>query len=115
MKLYTILDLQLGFTYSTLCKERIQKFKETGDSRYTYQKKQNKACFHHDMVYEDFKDLPRIPASEKLLGDKVFGIAKNPRYDTYQRDLASMFYKFFDKNSEWAEELHQPIIRKFEN
>ena len=51
------------------------------------------------MVYEDFKDLPRIPASEKLLGDKVFGIAKNPRYDTYQRDLASMFYKFFDKKS----------------
>ena len=67
------------------------------------------------MVYEDFKDLPRIPASEKLLGDKVFGIAKNPRYDTYQRDLASMFYKFFDKKSEWAEQLHQPIIRKFEN
>ena len=55
---------QPRFTYSTCGaftknKERIQKFKETGDSRYIYQNKLGKACFHHDMTYENFKGLPR--------------------------------------------------------
>ena len=106
---------RLGFTYSTLYKNRIQKFKETGDSRYTYQKEQNKACFQHDMAYEDFKDLPIRLASDKLLHDNAFNIAKNLIYDAYQRGLALMVYKFFDKKSDLAEELQQPIIKKFEN
>ena len=51
------------------------------------------------MAYGDFKDLARRTASDKVLRDKAFNIAKNPKYDGYQRGLASMFYKFFDKKS----------------
>ena len=92
---------QPGFTYSacepfTKNKEKIQKFKET-DSRYIYQNELDKACFQHDMAYGDFKDLTRRITSDKILGDEAFNIAKNPKYDGYQRGLASMVYKFFDK------------------
>ena len=95
---------QPGFTYSaygpfTKNKERIQKFKETRDSRYIYQNELDKACFQHDMAYGDFKDLTRRTASDKILCDKAFNIAKNPKYDGYQRGLASMVYKFFDKKA----------------
>ena len=55
-----------GFTKN---KERIQKFKETGDSRHIYQNKLDKACFQHGMVYGDFKNLPRRKASDKILSD----------------------------------------------
>ena len=53
---------QPGFTYIgcgpfTKNKERIQKFKQTGVSRYIYRNELDKACFQHDMAYEDFKDL----------------------------------------------------------
>ena len=58
-------------------KERIQKFKETGDSRYIYQNELPKTCSQHDIAYGDFKDLPRRTASDKVLRDKVFNIAKN--------------------------------------
>ena len=51
------------------------------------------------MAYGDFKDLARRTASDKVLRDKAFNIAKNPKYDGYQRGLASMFYTFFDKTS----------------
>ena len=51
------------------------------------------------MAYGDFKDIKRRTASDKILRDKAFNIAKNPKYDGYQRGLASMFYKFFDKKS----------------
>ena len=95
---------QPGFTYSacgpfTKNKERIQKFKETGDTCYIYKSKLDKACFQHDMAYRDFKDLKRRTFSDKILRDKVVNIAKNPKYDGYQRGLASMVYKFFDKKS----------------
>ena len=78
------------------------------------------------MTYGDYKDLPERTASDKILRDKSFNIAKNPKYDGYQRGLASMVYKFFDKTSagsginvnvkpseRLAEEIHKPIIRKF--
>ena len=122
---------QPGFTYSacgpfTKSKERMKKFKETGDSRYIYHNELDKACFQHDMAYEDFKDLNRITFADKVLRDKVFDIAKDPKYDEYHRGLASVVYKFFDKktsgsgiknenisNKELAEELHKSIIRKF--
>ena len=126
---------QPGFTYSacgpfTENKERIQKFKETGDTKYIYRNELDKACFQHDMAYGDFKDLARRTASDKVLRDKAFNIAKNPKYDGYQRGLASMVYKIFDKksagtfanksanneikqNRQLAEELRKPIIRKF--
>ena len=72
---------QPGFTYSacgpfTKNKEKIKKFKETGDSRYIYQNELDKACFQHDMAYGDFKDLAKRTASDKVLRDKVFNIAK---------------------------------------
>ena len=51
------------------------------------------------MAYGDFKDLKRRTFSDKVLRDKAFNIAKNPKYDGYQRGLASMVYKFFDKKS----------------
>ena len=59
--------------------------KETGDSRYIYQNELDKTCFEHDITYRGFKDLTRRKASDKLLCDKVFNIAKNSRYDGYQR------------------------------
>ena len=77
-------------------KERIQKFKETGDPRYIYQSELDKVCFQHDMAYGDFKYSNRRTTADKVLRDKAFSIAKNPKYDGYQRGLASMFYKFFD-------------------
>ena len=75
---------QPGFVYSacgpfTRNKERIQKIKETGDSKYFYQNELDKACFQHDMAYGDFKDLTRRTATYKPLCDKAFNIAKNPR------------------------------------
>ena len=94
---------QPGFTYSacgpfTKNKERIQKFKETGDTSYIYKNELDKACFQHDMAYGDFKELERRTASEKNLRNKAFNIAKNPKYDGYQRELASMVYKFLIKS-----------------
>ena len=91
-----------------------------------YQNELDIACFQHGMAHEDFKDLPRRTASDKVLRDKSFNIATNPNYDGYQHDLASMFYTFFDKNPSggankseiWPnqqsiKELHKPINRKF--
>ena len=79
------------------------------------------------MDYGDFKDLAKRTASDKVLRDTEFNIGKNPQYDGYQRVIASMVYKFFDKktsgsgandkikqNQQLAEELHKPIIRKFQ-
>ena len=93
---------QPGFTYSacgpfTKNKERIQKFKERGDSKYIYKNELDKTCFHHDMAYGDFNDVARRTASDSVLRDKAFNIAKNPKYEGYQKGLASMFYKCFDK------------------
>ena len=78
------------------------------------------------MAYGDFKDLKRRTFSDKVLRDKAFNIAKNPKYDGYQRGLDSMVYKYFDKkskdsgvnievklNEQLAKELHKPIIRNF--
>ena len=122
---------QPGFTYSacgpfTKNKKRIQKFKETGNSKYIYQNELDKACFQHDMACGDFKDLTIGTDSDKILCVKAFSIAKTPEYDGYQRGLASMVYKFFDKKTsgrgiknenmsdqQLAEELHKPIIREF--
>ena len=73
----------------------IQIFKETGDSRYIYQNKLHKACFQHEMAYGDFKDITRTTVSDKILHHKAFNIAKSPKTNGYQGDLASMVYKFF--------------------
>ena len=94
---------QPGFTHSacgpfTKNKERIQRFKEPGDASYIYKNELDKTCFQHDMAYGDFKDLARRTASDKVLRDKTFNIAKNPKYDGYQRGLATMAYKFLMKS-----------------
>ena len=121
---------QSRFTYSacgpfTKNKKRIEKFLKTGNMDFIYKNQVDKVCFQHDMAYGDFKDLARRTASDKVLRDKAFKIAKNPKYHGYQRRLASMVYKFFDKKSsgsgntaiepnyQLANELHKPIVRKF--
>ena len=96
------------------------------DTSYIYKNELDKACFQHNMAYGNFNDLKRRTASDKVLRDKAFDIAKNPKYDGYQRGLAYMVYKFFDKkskgcdvnievkhNEQLAKELHKPIIRNF--
>ena len=125
---------QPQFTYSacgsfTKHEQRIQKFKETGDTNYIYKNELDKACFVHDAAYSDSKDLTKRTVADKILKNKAFDIAKDPKYDGYQRGLASMVYKFFDKksvrsggkrvntklisqNEQLADELHKPIIRK---
>ena len=52
------------------------------------------------MTYGDFKDLAKRTAADKVLRDKAFKIASDQKYDGYQRGLASMVYKFFDKKSQ---------------
>ena len=80
----------------------------------------DKACFTHDAAYSDSKDLTKRTVADKILKNKA--LAKDPKYDGYQRGLASMVYKFFDskvsgsgeklipENEQLANELHKPII-----
>ena len=129
---------QPQFIYSacgpfTRHKERIKKFKQTGDTRYIYRNDLNKACFQHDSAYADSKDLINRTKADKVLKYKAYNIGSNPKYDGYQRVLARMVYKFFDKKSMGsgtvepsslerivkdgslilADELHKPAIKKF--
>ena len=120
---------QPGFTYSacgpfTKNKERIEKFMKTGNTDFIYKNKLDKASFQNDMVYGKSKDLMKRTQSQKVLRDKALKIASDPKYDAYQRGLASMIYKFFDKKSkgsgitnesnyQLANELHKPITKKF--
>ena len=133
---------QPQFTYSacgtfTKHKQRSQKFKKTRDTNYIYKNELDKAGFAHDAAYSDSKDLTKRTVADKILRNKAFNIAKDPKYDGYQRGLASMVYKFFHKKSasfmeksakgsgvttlanksvsqsqQLAEELHKAIIRK---
>ena len=87
---------QLGFTYSafgpfTKNKERIQKFKQTGDTNYTYKNELDKACFQHDMPYGAFKDLKRRTFSDKVLRNKAFDIAKILNMMGIKEDLLLWF------------------------
>ena len=95
---------QPGFTYSvcgpfTKHKQRIQKFMQTGNTDFIYKNESDKACFQHDAAYSDSKDFVKRTQSDKTSKDKSFKTANNPKYDGYQRRLASMIYKFFDKKS----------------
>ena len=137
---------QPRFVYSacgpfTRHKERIKEFKRTGNTRYIYRNELDKACFQHDSAYVDHKDLINRTEADKVLRDKAYDIASNPEYDGYERGLASMVYKFFDKKSSagpsslertgsgiatagpstlarsssiLANELHKPTIKKFD-
>ena len=64
------------------------------------------------MAYGDFKDLKRRTISHKVLRDKVFNMAKNLKYDRYQRGLASMVYNFFDKKSKGSGVVNNRIKQK---
>ena len=59
----------------------------------------DKPCFQHGKAYGDYKELPRRTTSNKVLRDKTFNLAKNPKYDQYQRGFISLVYKYFDKNT----------------
>ena len=90
---------QPKLTYSacgpfTKHEQRIQKFKETGDTSYIYKNELDKTCFAHDAAYSDSKYLIKRTAADKILKNKAFNIAKDPKYDGYQRGLASMVYNF---------------------
>ena len=97
---------------------------QAGDPNYIYKNELDKACFQHDMAYGKYQVLER--RANKVLKYKAFETANNPKYDGYQRGLASMVYKFFDKkskgsgiknetkeNQQLANELHKPVIRVF--
>ena len=122
---------QPRFTYSacgpfTKHKQRIQKFMQTGITDFIYRNELDKACFQNDAAYSGSKDVVKRTQSDKIFKDRAFKSANNPKYDGYQRGLASMVNKFFDKkskgsgikndikeNQQLANELHKPIIRKF--
>ena len=120
-------------------KERIKEFKRTGDTRLLYRNELDKACFKHDAAYAKYKDVENRLISDQKLRNSAYDIASNPKYDGHQRGLASMVYKFFyskvapldkktmsgegnakhsflertENNKILAEELHKPVIKKF--
>ena len=67
-----------------------------------YKNELDKACFAHDASYSDSKDLTKRTVADKILRNRAFIIAKDPKYDGYQRGLASMAYNFFDKKFKGA-------------
>ena len=71
---------------------------QTANTDYIYKNDLEKDCFQHDMAYGKFKDLAKRKQSDKVLRDKHFEISSNPKYDGYQRGLASMICMFLDKN-----------------
>ena len=120
---------QPGFTYSacgpsTKNKERTEKLLQTGNTNFIHINDPDKACFQHDMAYGESKALARRTEPDKILRDKAFKIASNPKYDRYKKELASMVYNFFDKKSSGSgvatepnyhieKELDRQIIRTF--
>ena len=98
---------------------------KSGNTDFICKNELDKACFQHDMVYGKSKDLVKRTQSDKVLRDKAFKIASNPKYDGYQRGLASMVYTLFDKKSKGSciatnefnyqleNELNKPVIKKF--
>ena len=135
---------QPQFVYSacgpfTRHKERIIEFKRTGDTPLLYRNELDRACFKQDAAYAKYKDVENRLISDQKLRNSAYEIASNPKYDGYQRGLASMVYKLFDSkvapldkktmpgkgnakhsslerpknNKILAEELHKPVIKKF--
>ena len=71
-----------------------------------YKNELDKACFAHDAACSESKDLTKRTVADKILRNKVFNIAKDQKYDGYQRGLASMVYNFFDKKSKGSGAKH---------
>ena len=109
--------------------QRIQDFLNTGKLSYIYKDDLDKAYFQHDMAYNKFKDFEKKTQSDIFFKNKALKIASNPKYNGYERGLASTVHNFFDKNSkgsglkenqgnflqnsQLADEIHKPITRKF--
>ena len=92
---------QPQFVYSdcgpfTRHKVIIKEFKRRDDTRLLYRNELDKACFKHDAAYAEYKDVKNRLMSDQELRNSAYEIASNPKYDGYQRGLASMVYKFFD-------------------
>ena len=120
---------QADFTYSACGpfaknKERIKKFMQTGNIDLIYKNELDRPCFQHDMAYGKAKDSVRGTESDKVLRDKAFKIASDLKYDGYQRGLASMVYKFFERKSsgsgitnepnyQLVDELNNQLLKKF--
>ena len=116
---------QPGFTY-VACglfskhHKRVPKFRETGNLKHLYRNELDKTFCAYNAGYSDSKDLAKRTISDKILKDRAFEIARNRNYDGYQRALANMVYKLFDKKTwsemnvteQLAEELHKPVIKK---
>ena len=105
---------QPGFTYTTWGpftknKERIEKFIQTENTDFFYRSDLDNVCFQHDIAYVKSKDLAKRTQSDKVLWDKAFKIASDPKHDGYQRGLALMVYKFFDKKSSGRGVANKPI------
>ena len=104
---------------------------QTGNTNFIYKNELDKACFQHGMAYGKTKNLVKRTQLDKVLKRKAFKIASNPKYDGYQRALASMVYRFLDKKSaslnkskengtvnepnyQLANEHYKPIIKIFQ-
>ena len=72
---------------------------QTGNTNFIYKNELDKASFQHDVASGKSKDLVKRTQSDKVLRNKAFKIASNPKYHGYQRGLASMVYKFFYKKA----------------
>ena len=107
---------QPGFPYSTCGsftkhREKIQKFRETGNLKHLYRNELNKAYFAHDAAYCDSKDLAKRTISDKILKDRAYEIARKCGYDWYQRALASMVYTFFDKKTVAGISVNEQLVK----
>ena len=93
---------QPGFTHSacgsfTKYRETIQKFREISNLKYIYKNELDKTCFAYDLAYFDSNHLAKRAISDKIVGKRAYEIAINPKYNRYQRGLASVIYNFFDE------------------
>ena len=115
---------QPGFTYRacgifTKHLERIQNFRERGNLKHLYRNESYKACFAHYAAYSHSKDLAKSTISDNIFKDRAYEIARNWKYEGYQKALESMVYKFFDKktrsevsvNEQLAKALYKPVIK----
>ena len=98
-------SIQTGFTYSvsrpfSIHLHKIQEFRETGNLKHFYRYELDKACFAHDAAYFEGKDLAKKTISAKILKNRAYELARNRKYDEYQRALASTVYNFLHKKTE---------------
>ena len=77
----------------------IQKFRETCNLKHLYRNELDEVCFYPEAAYSDIKNLAKRTISDNILKDRGYEIVRNHKYDGYQRALASMIYKFLDKET----------------